>query len=86
VVAPLLRTLLTVTAPNVSLANLRLEHTAGVLGCGLPGDDDRSASAGACDIDLAGMAPGAINVINAPGVSLTNISAAGVGGYAITAA
>eukprot|EP01051_Picozoa_sp_SAG22_P016787 SAG22_NODE_2448_length_2557_cov_7.838893_1_plen_700_part_00 len=87
VVVPTLGTLLEIYAANVSISNLQIEHTAGVLGCGAPpAAPGGSRSPGACDADLAGMAPAAVSVGSAPGVAITNYTARDVGGYGIQAA
>jgi len=71
-------------AANVSVNNLAVEHTAGALGCGAPAANANVRNGpGACDTDLAGMAPGAIVIGSAAGVSVTNYSSRSVGGYGI---
>ena len=85
VVVPMVGTLLEVYAANVSISNLHTEHTAGAIGCGavpLPGVKN---APGACDTDLAGMAPAAVNFGNSLGVKITNYTSRDIGGYGIAA-
>eukprot|EP01052_Picozoa_sp_SAG31_P042913 SAG31_NODE_6973_length_1830_cov_1.006355_1_plen_328_part_10 len=81
VVVPVLEQILVIYKGNVSLNNIIVEHSAGVLDCG-----NTTTSRGACDSDLAEMAEGAIAVRgNAANVRLVNLTLRDVGGYGIKA-